>query len=80
MKKLFKVSFADDYWSEDGNIYIISNGFDEAAEKALIIKEKKQDEIGILDEDGSLITEPPKPLRVRNVELLTENCYGFKDR
>jgi hypothetical protein len=80
MKKLFKVSFTDDYWSEDGCVYIISNGFDEAAEKALIIKEKEQDEIGILDEDGDLITGPPKPPRVRNVELLTENCYGIKDR
>lgn len=79
MRKLFKVSFADDYWSEEGNIYIISNGFDEAAEKALIIKEKEQDEIGIIDEDGDLI-DPPKPPRVRNVELLTENCYGIKDR
>lgn len=80
MRKLFKVSFAE-YWDDDSNIYIISDGFDEAAEKALIIKMKEQHvEIGTIDEDGDLITELPKPPKVRNVELLTENCYGIKDR
>ena len=77
-KKLFKVTFANE-WDEDGIIYILSYGFDEAAENALMIKEQEMDKISILDEDGSLI-DPPKTPRVRNVELLTENIYGIKDR
>ena len=38
MRKLFKVIFEDE-WDDRENIFILANGFDDAAEKSLMIKE-----------------------------------------
>jgi len=78
MRKLFKVIFEDE-WDDRENIFILANGFDDAAEKSLMIKESKRTEIGVLDEDGDLTINQPE-YKVRKVELITENLYGIRDK
>ena len=70
--KLFKVSFKDCYGDD---VFVLTNGYDEAAEKALEIKTHEEEEKPIINEndDGSLRKE--KTFKVKSVELLTDKLY-----
>ena len=71
-KILFKVEM-DEY---KGDVYLLANGYDEAAETALKIKNGEEEKKDIIDEDGC-VTTPQKTFKVKRVELITKNLYNL---
>ena len=87
--KLFKVEMRN----YKGEVYVIADSYDEAVERALIIRSSKgydgetydeeeddEEDDSILDKDGSLKDNKKSKKNkysVKSVELLTENMVGI---
>lgn len=76
MKKLFRVEIEggqSERWSIFSNgLHIVASNFEEAGRKALEYKAHKDSIKPMFDSDGSLKNEDVEPLKLKKIELITE--------